>query len=79
MDFIIAVIIFSIVGFCLYLNKYFAIFILILCSLIGGFSYINRYFGLENNNAIEEAIEMIIKENFDLEIDLTPESPEAHN
>ena len=47
--------------------------------MVGGCSYINRYFGLENNNAIEEVIEMIIKENFDLEIDLTPESPEKKN
>jgi hypothetical protein len=77
MDLIIVLIIFAIVGTCLYLNKYIAIFILILCSMVGGCSYINRYFGLENNNAIEEVIEVLIKENFDLEIDLTPESPEV--
>ena len=77
MDFIIALIIFLIVGVCLYLNKYIAIFFLILCSMVGGCSFINRYFGLESDNAIGEVIELIIKEKINLDIDLTPESPEA--
>jgi len=45
--------------------------------MIGGCSFINRYFGLENDNAIEEVIELIIKEKISLDIDLTPESQES--
>ena len=77
MDLIIALIIFSIVGICLYLNKYIAIFILIVCSFVGGCSYINKKLGLDQDNIFEEIIEQIIKEEINLDIDLTPESPEV--
>ncbi|NIT58492.1 MAG: hypothetical protein GWN00_20360 [Aliifodinibius sp.] len=42
----------------------------------GGCSWVNRKVGLEDDHALEEAIEYKIKKETGLDIDLTPESEE---
>ncbi len=46
--------------------------LLLVCSVFGGCSYLNNQLGLEDDNAIEEAIEDVIENRTGIDIDLTP-------
>ena len=54
-------------------------FLLIIYSvaLINGYSYLNKKMGLKDDNVVEECIEIIIKKQTGLDIDLTPSSKES--
>jgi len=77
MDFIIALIVFTIVGICLYLNKNIALYFLITCATVGGCSYVNKRIGQHDDWLGEEIVEEILKDQLEIEIDLTPDTPEG--
>lgn len=56
------------------------IYVLTACFLCGAyfnlFSLINQYFGIKDDNIVEELVEDILKEELDVDIDLTPLSKE---
>lgn len=79
MDFTISLLVFLIVGFCLYLDKRVALTILIALSLFGGYSYFNRKLNLPDDNFLEELLEDKIEKELGIKIDLTPKSVENAN
>ncbi len=50
--------------------------LLVACGIVGGCTYINKKIGMKDDHAIEEIIEGFILENTELDIDLTPITPE---
>lgn len=61
-------------------NRDIVIYVLTACFLCGAyfnlFSLINQYFGIKDDNIVEELVEDILKEELDVDIDLTPLSKE---
>lgn len=55
---------------------YFCFAMMILALISGGCQYLNNKAGLEDDHAIEEAVEKKIEDVTGLDVDLTPESPE---
>lgn len=55
----------------------FYIYILILILVIS-WVYIDDYFNLKDENVVEEIIENIIERNTNINLDLTPDSPEEN-
>ena len=51
-------------------------YLLIIGCVLGGCSYLNKKSGLDDDNAIEEAIEDQLEEHLGISIDLSPDSPE---
>ena len=52
------------------------VFLVVLSAALGACSMLNRQIGLPDDHPLEEAIEEELKVNLDLDVDLTPESPE---
>lgn len=44
----------------------------LLCVILGSCSYLNRQFCIDDDNAIEQAIEDAIEDEFGIDLDLTP-------
>ena len=53
------------------------IVVLIIAACMGGCSYLNKTLGLNDDHAVEEAIEEKIREETGVNIDLTPRTPEG--
>jgi flagellar basal body-associated protein FliL len=52
------------------------ILLMISCGLVGGCSMLNKKFGFSDDHPIEEMAEGLIKEQLDLDVDLSPGTPE---
>lgn len=66
-------------------NEVLKISILTLCLIFGILlllmtcTNVNTTLGLDDDNVYEETIEKVIKSQFDLDVDLTPNSPEIQD
>lgn len=51
--------------------------LLVIMAVVGGCSVVNRKLGLQDDHAIEEAVEDHIKDRVGIDVDLTPGSRET--